>query len=126
MTKALGTLLTLGGLQVAMLIFWIISTIWFIASQYQTGLDKRLCKCEQLNSQDRSIEPRIVNGTEFTSKHGLSWLASIYYQIDKNDKSTVGKLKKMGCSSVDKYPINNYPMIAIQRFASSLTLLPLP
>ena len=57
------------------------SLISSLRSQYHTGLDRSLCKCElSRGHQDRrSIQPRIVNGTAFTSRHGLPWIASVYY-----------------------------------------------
>ena len=73
-------LLAVGGLLSSILVFSTISTVWFFRSQRHTGLPADLCKCEKFHSKSRShsIKPRIINGTEFTSKHGLSWIASIY------------------------------------------------
>ena len=62
------------------LIFLAISTIFFILgiqSQYHSGLDDSLCRCEQFHD-NRAVEARIVNGTEFTNR-GLSWIVSIYH-----------------------------------------------
>lgn len=69
------------------LIFLAASTISFRrpTSEPRTegGLEDALCKCEKFNhnSSGKPVKPRIVNGSKFTSKHGLSWLVSIYHGI---------------------------------------------
>lgn len=76
-----GCNLFLGVLLSVTLILLTISAVSFffsIQSHRRTGLEDSLCKCEHLHGNQSVIEPRIVNGTKFTGKHGLSWIVSIY------------------------------------------------
>ena len=66
-------------LSISLLLVSYSTTFLLFSLRSSQGLDESLCKCERLHGhQGRSIQPRIVNGTAFTNRHGLSWVVSIY------------------------------------------------
>lgn len=74
-----------------------------IRSQFHTGLDESLCKCELVHrKEDRSIEPRIVNGTAFANRRGLSFVASLYMQAPQARPAPSNyRIKRISTSFLD-------------------------
>ena len=71
-------LLKLAALSIPLIIF---ATIWFFNSCHRAGLDDSLCKCKH---SDHGGKPRIVNGSDFTDPHGLSWVVSVCIKVPEN------------------------------------------
>ena len=82
------------------LLFLFISSLIFLNSQFRFGLDKRVCKCENLKNQTISS---IGNGTKLTSwTQALPWISFLLFEsIKPNNKSEL----ELGCTAsiINKY-----------------------
>lgn len=75
-------------------ILLILGLMTFLVFQMdRDGLAHSLCKCEKLHNHSSLIQARIVNGNKFTSRHGLSWIVSIYFQVNSQGNQSSRQLE---------------------------------